>query len=68
MKKSVMLLIAATSLLLGACSTTHRTTKWEYKVVSGVKAANDLGEEGWSAVGFNTDQGYDWILLKRPKE
>ena len=39
-------------------------TKWEYKEVDTIEAANFRGSQGWEAFGVNSRIGK--ILLKRP--
>ena len=72
MKKSIALLLAASTLVLVGCCTTHQATKWEYKTVVDMSDAflNRLGAEGWSVVGFqkNADLINVTVLLKRPKQ
>ena len=67
MKKAVALTLAASSLFLAGCSTTHHVTQWEYKNVTlqGYQlrppnyssALDDLGKAGWQVVGFSHATG-----------
>ena len=70
-KQSVVILIltiVATIFLLGAAPKISMP-KWEYTVVQGVPAANELEEKqnGWGFVGFSVDQGTQYLLFKRQK-
>jgi hypothetical protein len=79
MKKSIAIVIAAGTLLVaGCCSTHHAAKQWEYKVALtpvgpegtqpvGIegreKFLNDLAKDGWILVAAESDLFY----LKRPK-
>lgn len=77
MKKHITLIIAASTLLLAGCSSTHHASKqWEYKVALtpapkgtrpvGIEGReqflNELAKEGWILVSADSDLFY----LKRP--
>ena len=78
MKKSIAVVIAASTLLLAGCSTTHHAAKqWEYKVARtpigpegtrpvGIERReqflNELAKDGWILVSADSDLFY----LKRP--
>jgi len=73
-----LLIIAASTLSLAGCCTTHHVTRWEYKVASAETPAgpdwepteqkkeetlmNDLAKEGWIFVG---ERG-PFMYFKRP--
>ena len=68
MKRSIALVLAASTLLLAGCCTTHQVTKWEYKTIQGSQtdaSLNKFADDGWAIVGLNSYGGY---LLKRPKQ
>ena len=73
--------IAAISLTLTGCCTTHGANRWEYKTVTNVSDTeiNQLAEQGWRVDSFSTsaspvgNERADWALrnsylLKRPKQ
>jgi hypothetical protein len=77
MRKSIAVIIAASSLLLAGCCTTPHATRWEYKVAELVYGAGtspqewhdrqqtlltDLGKDGWELVQRNETVFY----FKRP--
>jgi len=75
MKKSIALIITASSLILAGCCTTPHQTKWEYKEVefpSGTASEdqlNQLGDQGWSVVAATVStRGIPLFLLKREKQ
>ena len=74
MKKYIALTFTAGAFLLAGCSTTSQVTKWEYKQLhnSPVTDAtlNQLGDEGWSVVGYSSapGAGNGFYILKRPKQ
>ena len=74
MKTKIGLVLAASTLLLAGCSTTHHATKWEYRNISGVTTdkINQMADEGWSVAGFSEYEAGGTIhtsyLLKRPKQ
>jgi hypothetical protein len=78
MKKSIALIIAASTLFLAGCCTPHRATQWEYKTDRQAISARDLGShlsqlgaDGWQVDKVITpanDMGYATFLLKRPKQ
>ncbi len=72
-----LLLIAASSVLLAGCCTSHYAVRqWEYKVVRNEGAGPilgdprldsklaELGSEGWELASWNTSS---WVF-KRPKK
>jgi Domain of unknown function (DUF4177) len=79
MKKSLIPIFAASTLLLNGCCTSNHVTKWEYKVVAGPddpgkpfpqdwrereqRFLNDLGKDGWVLVQELNGQVF---YLKRP--
>jgi len=69
MKKSIALVIAAGTLFLAGCCTTHRTVRWEYQRVWDFKAVQKLSAEGWTLDGFHSfdpgDSGTYYILKRR---
>ena len=76
MKKAITLIVAASTLWLSGCCTTHHVSKWEYKQLLPDRgstratddALNKLGEEGWSVVGVGNDNGVSIYILKRAKK
>jgi PBP1b-binding outer membrane lipoprotein LpoB len=71
MKKSIVLIIAASTLVLAGCCTTHRAARWEYKQLAPRvtdETLNKLAEEGWSVVAVGTDNGSSFYILKRAKK
>jgi hypothetical protein len=72
MKATIVLIFAASTLLLAGCCTTHQATHWEYMTLHGeqsVTSLNKLSDQGWSVVGFTGDaSGQLDYLLKRPKQ
>jgi uncharacterized lipoprotein YajG len=67
MKKTIGLIIVASSLFLAGCCTTSHATKWQYKTVSSTsdEILNTPLAEGWIVVGFTvTPDGNHWFLLK----
>ena len=48
MKKHIALILAASTLILAGCCTTHQATKWEYKTVHTMKGVNERTAVGWS--------------------
>jgi hypothetical protein len=74
MKKSIALILAASTLFLAGCCTTHHVTKWEYQQIPTGSMKSDatlnrFGDEGWSVVGFGTSQtSGNFYIMKRPKQ
>ena len=76
MKKTIALIVAASTLGLSGCCTAHHVSKWEYKQLPPDRgssrvsddALNKLGEEGWSVVGVGNDNGVSIYILKRAKK
>ena len=68
MKKFLMLLIVATSLLVAGCGTTDHATKWEYRTTNNLAEVNKSADQGWTVVNFAIPGGgpYEY-LLKRAK-
>jgi hypothetical protein len=68
MQKHITLVLAATTLFLAGCCTTHHIAKWEYKQLSSSmvtdETLNQLGDQGWSVVAY----GSGFYILKRPKQ
>jgi protein involved in sex pheromone biosynthesis len=74
MKKTVALILAASTLLLAGCCTTHHVTSWEYKIVPKAEGSgsewqknnealmNDMGKEGWIFVS----ESNPYLFFKRP--
>jgi len=68
-KRNILVLLAASGLLLAGCATEHHATQWEYKVspptVSG--AAPATNQEKWKAQqDWLNELGSDgWILIFR---
>jgi len=71
MKKSIVLIFAATTLLLAGCETApHKhSSRWEYQKVWDFKAVQKLSGEGWILEGFHSfdagDTGTYYILKRR---
>jgi len=80
MKKTIVLMFAASTLLLASCCTTHRANKqWEYKLTYSTPPGpaglhpenqqqflNELGKDGWILVAVDPQTGL--FYLKRPKQ
>jgi hypothetical protein len=58
MKKSVALILTASTLFLAGCCTTHQTARWQYQTRANLTDGqlNDLGKEGWKVVGYTKDE------------
>jgi protein involved in sex pheromone biosynthesis len=55
MKKSIALLIAASTLFLAGCCTAHHATTWEYRTVNDdITQVNELANQGWTLAGFSS--------------
>jgi hypothetical protein len=77
MKNAVALTLAASTLFLAGCCTSHRTAVWQYETVGSLDKVNKMAADGWVVVGFTTyvepassNQGpvtRDSYLLKRLK-
>jgi hypothetical protein len=69
MKKSIAIVITASTLFLAGCCTTHRPARWEYQRVWDFKAVQKLSGEGWILDGFHSfdsgDSGTYYILKRR---
>jgi hypothetical protein len=68
MKKSIALVIAASTLFLAGCCTTPHATKWEYKVVNAPHLTVGTDPQGPVAAwqSFLNDLGKDgWVLIER---
>jgi len=69
MKKSIVLLFAASTLFLAGCCTTHHATKWEYTQAHDFATVQKLAAEGWTLDGFHSfdssDNGTMYILKRR---
>ena len=48
MKKTVALILTASTLFLAGCCTTHQATVWEYKTVGSDRDVNQLASQGWT--------------------
>jgi hypothetical protein len=76
MKKNIALILAASTLLLAGCCSTHHVTQWEYKTYgaaysspSAVGDLNKLAAEGWIVDKvLYSDIANSTILLKRPRQ
>ena len=74
MKKSIVIILAAVTLILAGCCTTHHVTKWEYKQLSNSmvtdETLNQLGDQGWNVVGYSSAPGAanGFYIFKRPKQ
>jgi hypothetical protein len=68
MKKFLMLLIAAFSLMVAGCRTTDHAAKWEYRTTDNLAEVNKLADQGWTVVNFAIPGGGPYqYLLKRAK-
>ena len=54
MKKSIALIIAASTLFLAGCCTAHHATTWEYQTVIDIGQVNELANQGWTLAGFSS--------------
>jgi len=79
MKKAVALTLAASSLFLAGCCTTHQATVWEYKTVTSDSDVNQLASQGWTLAyvvplaGFardalNFERSQLRYVMKHPKQ
>jgi hypothetical protein len=73
MKKHIALGLVASTLFVAGCCTTHHVTKWEYKQIASSmvtdETLNQLGDQGWSVVGYGTPEGgRSFYILKRAKQ
>jgi protein involved in sex pheromone biosynthesis len=71
MKKHITLILAASTLLLAGCCTTHQAKHWEYMQVDGLQSdasLNKLADEGWSVVAMSATGDQAHYVLKRAKQ
>ena len=78
MKKTIALIIAASSLILaGCCTTRQQATKWDYLIIPGRvtdrPSLNDklqkAAADGWEVVAAANEAPAGWVdvILRRPK-
>jgi len=77
MNKTIALAFAVSTLFLAGCSTTPRTTTWEYKTLQ-TWPGNDLElnkmvSNGWKLDSFSVGEDVNkspiaYYLMKRPKQ
>lgn len=77
MKKSIALIITASTLVLAGCCTTHRTAHWEYKTETlflraglDPKDLNAAAKDGWefvSATPIPNDQNEGAVVVFKRK-
>jgi hypothetical protein len=73
MKKSLLLLMAASGLLLAGCTVTSTSyeataTRWEYREANRLEEVNSLAREGWIVVNLAIPESGPYVyLLKRAK-
>jgi len=70
MKKTIAVILAASTLFLTGCCTAHheRASKWEYQKVWDFKTVQKLSAEGWTLDGFHSFDPGDtgtYYILKR---
>ena len=71
MKKNITLILAASTLFLAGCCSTHQATHWEYMQVRGVKTdayLNKLADQGWSVVTLTATDTDAHYILRRAKQ
>jgi uncharacterized protein YceK len=72
--KTLLVIVAAVSLLAGCATAPHHTQAWEYKVVS-ANAYGDLesrlnkeAADGWEVVSSSNRDAVGIVVLKRAKK
>lgn len=78
MKRHILILTSALAIaVLPGCVTSHRSTAWEHKIISGrlgqsgrpplAQQLEQATAEGWEVVTAASDDGYPFVILRRPK-
>jgi hypothetical protein len=73
MRKSIPLLIAASTLFLAGCCTAHHAIIWEYRTVPDIGNVNELANQGWTLAGFTSQVNGSMraelvYVMKHPKQ
>lgn len=68
MKKTIAVIITASTLFLAGCCTTYHATVWEYRTTPDISAVNQLASQGWRVVAYSQDStGNKTFVLERGK-